>query len=153
MEETDVWDSSVKDVSGEWWVRYTLNGVEQKGYVKLITSNTAADDGKSIWIDDQGKFWTYKVKCPVNMNSMTFSGDQLISAAISNGSLYDIGVTVADGKVIKKGGFSTSGVVTDSIYFKVSFEDDVDENGDPAPYSNIYEVSGVRRTGFVEDEH
>jgi hypothetical protein len=54
---------------------------------------------------------------------------------------------VQQGKVLLKEGRSTSGVVTDSIYFEVSFDDDT-----PA-YGTTYIVSGVRRTGFLEDEH
>jgi hypothetical protein len=144
MKEPETEYSSTFPVSGEWWVTYSLNGKEVQGFTKLITSNTAANDGKAIWIDDVGKFWNFKVKCPVNMSNLSFAGDNLVSTAIDKGAAYDIKVDITNGKVIKNGGFSTSGVVTDSIYFEAEFEDDL---------GSKYVIAGTRKTGFAEDEH
>ena len=142
--------SSTYPLSGEWWVKYyddaaTTNDVGG-GYYPLYTSNTAADDGKEIWIWDQNTFWYYRVKCPVNMTTKTFSGDTLISTATygSGPTLYDIWLNIGNGKVIVKGGLSSSKVVVDSIYLEIEFEDDP---------GTIYYAAGHRRTGFLEDEH
>jgi hypothetical protein len=135
--------SSTYPLSGEWWVKYYADeaGTEDVGggYFPLYTYNTAANDGKEFWISDQGSFWTYTVKCPVNMTSKTFAGNELVSTVTD----YDIKVNVTLGKVIVNGGRSTSGVVTDSIYMALEYEDDP---------GTIYYAAGVRRTGFLEDE-
>jgi len=141
--------SSTYPLSGEWWVQYyTSDGTSYSeiglGYVPLFTTNTAADNGQEMWISDAGSFWTYTVKCPVNMSSLSFAGDSLISTADWDGELYNIWVNVGEGKVIKDGGKSTSGVVVDSIFFKLEFEDDP---------GSFYYAAGVRKTGFLEDEH
>lgn len=133
--------SKVVDAAGQWWVNYKYASGDESGYLMLQTYNAAADDGKELWIsDEKGKFWDYKVKCPINIDAMTFTGKDLQNAA------YDIKVQLNNGKIIKNGGKSTSGVVVDSIYFELQFEDD-DVPG------KIYKVGGVRRTGFLEDEH
>jgi hypothetical protein len=142
--------SSTYPLSGEWWVQYyTFDGTAYSeiglGHVPLFTSNTAADDGKEMWISDDGTFWTYTVKCPVDMSSLTFSGDSLISTADDgDGNPYDIWVNIAEGKVIKNGGKSPSGVVMDSIFFKMEFEDEP---------GSFYYAAGIRKTGFLEDEY
>ena len=142
--------SSTYPLSGEWWVRYfddaaTTNDIGG-GYYPLYTYNTAANDGKDFWIWDQNTFWAYRVKCPVSMQNNTFSGDTLISTATYGTpiTLYNIWLNVKNGKVLVKGGLSTSKVVTDSIYMELEFEDDA---------GTIYYVAGVRRTGFLEDEY
>ncbi len=130
--------SKVVDAAGEWWVDYVDPAGHGSGYLKLKTYNTSADDGKDFWITDDGEFWDYKVKCPINIDAFTFSGKDLANAA------YDIKIQVVNGKIIKNGGKSTSGVVVDSIYFELEFEDDPGAK---------YKVGGHRRTGFLEDEH
>lgn len=136
-EDYEVEKSKVVDAAGQWYVNYSTDGYES-GYILLNTYNTAADDGKAFWITDDGAWWDYKVKCPINTNDLTFSGSDLANTA------YDIKVKVLNGKVILKGGKSTTGVVTDSIYFELEFEDDP---------GTIYKAAGHRRTGFLEDEH
>jgi len=139
-------DSNVVEAAGEWWVNYTTDGYES-GYTKLLTFNTAADDGKEIWISDEGNFWVYKVKCPVNidLDNVTFSGTDLISVALWQGEPYDIAINVTNGKIIKDAVTNlASGAVADSIYFEIEFEDDP---------GTIYQAAGFRKTGFVEDEH
>lgn len=131
--------SKVVQAAGEWWVNYTDASGASSGYIALKTFNTAADDGKEFWITDEGGFWDYKVKCPINKDALTFSAEGLTNMA------YDSHVDVLNGKVILNGGKSTSGVVVDSIYFELKFDDD--DSG------TIYKVGGHRRTGFIEDEH
>ncbi|WP_161890091.1 lipid-binding protein [Pontibacter russatus] len=144
--------TSTFPVSGEWWVTYkveTSPGVfvdAGGGYSTLLTYNTSDNSGDSIWIDDQGHFWTYKVKAPVNMQNLTFGVEEAPNAA------YESMVTIADGKVLLNAAESKTGVQTDSIYFKVSFSDEEDEDENVTPYNTIYHVSGHRRTGFLEDD-
>lgn len=130
--------SKVVEASGQWWVNYIDPGGDASGYIMLNTFNTSADDGKEFWITDNGDWWDYKVKCPINIDALTFAGKDLVDTA------NDIKVQINNGKVIKNGGKSTSGVVVDSIYFELEFEDDP---------GVIYKAAGVRRTGFLEDEH
>lgn len=142
--------SSVYPLSGEWWVQYYFDNGDgtyensHYGYFPLYTYNTAADDGKAMWISDNGEFWTFTVKCPVNMTNLTFSGNQLVSTAYADGEPYDIWLNVTDGKVLLNAGKSPSGVTVDSIFCGFEFEDDP---------GNIYYAAGVRKTGFLEDEH
>ena len=125
------------EISGEWWVEYT-DGDYYSGLTKLIISNTAADNGQEIWISDEHNFWEYKVKCPVDMKNLTFSGIDLEDIE------HDILIQINGGKMLVDAAKSTSGVVTDSLYFEIEFADDP---------GNIYQASGWRKTGFLEDEH
>ena len=149
--EVDTEYSAVWPLAGEWYVQYMFDdgagnigdwyGV---GYTTLFTYNTANEDKDQFWISDDGNFWVYTIKSPCNVDARSFSGDSLVSTADWDGDLYDIKVNIKNGKVIEDGGFSTSGVVTDSIYFEIEFEDDP---------GTIYQCAGIRRTGFLEDEH
>lgn len=130
-------NSSVMEISGEWWVDYS-DGDYHSGLTKLIISNTAADNGQEIWISDEDNFWEYKVKCPVNIDQLTFSGTDLENIQ------YDVLIQISGGKMLPLAAQSTSGVVTDSIYFEIEFGDDP---------GTIYQASGWRKTGFIEDEH
>lgn len=53
-------------------------------------------------------------------------------------------VAVKNGKIVKNGGFSTSGVVTDSISFEIELSDEP---------GVVYKAVGTSKTGFLEDEH
>ncbi|MBW8334916.1 MAG: hypothetical protein K0M40_23060 [Prolixibacteraceae bacterium] len=138
-EEAEVWDSSTLDFAGEWWAEGSLDG-NGYGMTEHQTFNTAADDGSEMWITDGGHFWDYKVKCPINKTDLTFGGTDLINAVEG----YDIKISITDGKILKNAAHSTSGVVVDSIYYKIEFEDDL---------GTIYEVKGLRKTGFAEDNY
>ncbi len=139
--------SVVWPLAGEWFVTYQFDngtGVVDDwygvGHTTLLTYNTADEDANKIWISDEANFWEYKVKsdCNVEENSIS-SADSLVN----NIDGYDIKINIKNGKVIADGGKSLSGVVTDSIYFEIEFADDP---------GTIYQVSGIRRTGFLEDE-
>lgn len=136
-------DSKVVEAAGEWWVNYSTDGYES-GYTKMLTFNTANDDGSEIWVSDEGNFWPFKVKCPVNIQNLTFAGTDLVSVALWQGEPYDIKVSISNGKIIKKVSLQPSGFVADSIYFEIEFEDDP---------GTIYKAAGFRKTGFQEDEH
>ena len=57
---------------------------------------------------------------------------------------YNITVNLSDGKIFPKLGHSKSGNVVDSIHMKLEFSDDP---------GTIYEMNGVERTRFVEDDY
>lgn len=144
-------------VSGEWWVTYkTSNGTDVGGgYTRLLTFNTSTNRGDSIWVTDitgdksggAGNFWTFKCKSGLKINDRSFAGQNSASNVMMGSSPYDIRVNVANGKVIPKGGKTKGGNVSDSIYFEVQFSDD------SPSFGTTYRVSGVRRTGFKEDEY
>lgn len=139
-EDYEVEKSMVVEASGQWWVKYSDNSGYESDYIMLTTFNSASDDGTELWITDDGDWWDYKVKAGINAAALTFSGQDLVNAVED----YDIKIQVTNGKVILDGGKSTLGIVTDSIYFELEFEDDP---------GTIYQAAGIRRTGFLEDEH
>jgi hypothetical protein len=149
-EDFDNEESKVVKLAGEWYVHYDhpVYGADPwgVGYTSLITYNTAVDDGQEIWINDQGNFWTYQVKIPVDVANLTFGSADTVINSIDG---YDIKVLVRNGKITEKVSVRPSGAVADSIYFELWFEDLEDATGLP---SDTLIVSGYRRTGFLEDE-
>lgn len=143
--------SAIWPLAGEWYVLYEFDdgagnigdwyGV---GYTTLFTYNTAAEDKDKLWITDDDNFWVYKIKADCDVANRSFSADSVVSVADYGGAPYDIKIQVNNGKVIEDGGHSTSGVVADSIYMEIGFEDDP---------GTVYYCAGIRRTGFLEDEH
>src|SRR5262249_51814806 len=97
---------------------------------------SANDD--SLWIDDLGHSWQFKVKTKIDYSNLTFSG-----SGVPN-QYYNITVDIADGKILPKAAKSRSGNVTDSLYFKATFSDDP---------TTTYVISGTARTGFIEDDY
>jgi hypothetical protein len=143
-------ESSVVKAAGEWYVHYDhpVFGADPfgVGYTSLITYNTSADDGRNIWLNDQGNFWNYQVKIPVDVASLTFGGQDTVVNAIDG---YGIKVLVRNGKIFKDASLRRSGVKADSIYFELWFED---LEGSTGIAGDTLIVSGYRRTGFLEDE-
>lgn len=130
--------TGVEQMSGDWFVKFMSGNQVLQDYTLLSTYNSAANNGKEIWLDDHDKTWHYKVKVPAEYSSFTFSGDNLQNTS------YDIKMKISDGKVLKKAATSTGGNKTDSIRFNVEFSDDP---------GVVYTVAGYKRTGFAEDEH
>ncbi|MFY9153623.1 MAG: lipid-binding protein [Prolixibacteraceae bacterium] len=130
-------DSQVVEAAGEWWIKFSKTGYET-GYIKVLTFNTAADLATEMWISDNGKWKGIKFKCPVDIPTLSFGGNNLPNTNSANT------VTVQNGKITKNGGSSTSGVVTDKIYFELEL------SSEPGV---LYKAEGTRKTGFVEDEH
>ncbi len=130
--------SAVK-VANEWWVTLTLDGVDIYGigHFKIATYNTSANDN-NIFIDDFKSGWGVKFKSQVDYTNLTFS------ANAAQNEYYNITVNQTDGKIFPKGGHSKSGNVADSIHMKVEFSDDP---------GTIYEMNGVERTRFAEDDY
>ncbi|MGV3587961.1 MAG: lipid-binding protein [Adhaeribacter sp.] len=127
-------------VSGDWTVNYYVENDEGEleevaNHTQIIAYNTSANVPTEIWIDDHGSFWDYKVKTSLNMADLTFSGNEL------ENEHYESKVTITDGKVIKNG-TKVKGMQADSIYFRVSFDDEEE------PYGTIYHAAGHRSNGF-----
>ncbi len=139
--DPDVGGTATQAVAGEWWTTFTIDGndVYGLGYQQITTSNTAANIPTEFLVTDNDHTWSYKVKCPLNLDARTFAGS---STSLVEG--YEIQVDITNGKILPGAAISTGGNVTDSIYFEVEFEDDP---------GTIYQVAGYRRTGFLEDEH
>lgn len=150
-EDYEVEKSKVVEAAGQWYVMYNHATYGEDpfgaGFVLLNTFNTAADNGQEFWMTDDGEFWDYKVKIPVNIQNMTFGSDNNVVNAVKG---YDINVKVMNGKIIKNASVQPSGATTDSIYFEIWFEDLEDATGIA---NDKLLVSGFRRSGFLEDEH
>ncbi|MDB4107612.1 hypothetical protein N9595_04025 [Bacteroidia bacterium] len=153
------------EVAGEWYVVTYIGGTPVVGHELISTYNTAAADGKEMWLDDLGHIWPVKAKIGMSPENNSFSGTgDNIEAPIYSYDTLDIirdetidpidsiqenfegyeTVTVTEGKVIQDAGRSKTGVITDSVYFKGEFSDDP---------GSVYEFAGHRRTGFGEDDY
>lgn len=115
-------------------------GAELTDFGHIATYNTSANTSNQLWIDDQAEIWDFKVKVTADPNNLTFSANQAVSAIDG----YNIKINVTDGKIIENGGHSKTGVLTDSIYMKIEFEDDP---------GTIYSIRGHARTRFAEDDY
>lgn len=150
-EDFEIEKSQVVEVAGEWYVMYNHETLGEDpfgaGFTSLMTYNTAADDGQEIWLTDNGNFWDYKVKIPVNLETMTFGSENTVVSVVED---YTINVIINNGKIIKNASLQPSGVMMDSIYFEIWFEDLEDATETP---NDKLLVSGFRRSGFLEDEH
>lgn len=139
------------DLSGHWYVHYdhSVYGPDPfgVGYTRLLTSTTADASATEFIIDDELNFWWYRVKAKMDIPSMTFGSNDTLVSYIPD---YDIKVLVRNGQVFEDAVTTEAGVVTDSIYFEIWFEDLHTATGIT---SDTLFVSGYRRTGFLEDEH
>jgi len=136
----DAGATSAVKVANEWWVTLDLGGTPDVfgiGHFRIATYNTAADDG-TIWIDDYENGWDVKFKAQVDYKALTFSANN------AQNEYYNITVNQTDGKILPKAGHSKSGNIADSIHMKVEFSDDP---------GNVYEMNGVERTRFPEDDY
>lgn len=135
-----------KVLPGEWYVNYTnkATGAISKSNSDLTTSNTAENTADEMWIDDHKDFWGLKAKVNCDPLTNTFSieqGDELY---------YEIKIDIKNGRVVPNVATTAAGAVTDSIYFDVTF---YDVNSAGAIVESNFSVDGIRRTGFLEDEH
>jgi membrane-bound inhibitor of C-type lysozyme len=106
------------------------------GHNKIMLYNTASNRSDSIWVDDLGNIWNFKVKATCNPTARTFS--------IIKGQDIMLGdtTTIKNGQLILNKGITKSGNKTDSICMIIHWASD----------ASIYRLSGVRRTGFQADE-
>jgi hypothetical protein len=145
-DDPDVKYASTYPISGEWWVRFTdTSGTVLVDYTKLLTYNTRSEKGDSIWIDDGGNIWLFKIKAACDVKNKTFAVDSIVNTAmIDETTPYPIKIMVSNGIVVLNGAKTKAGNTTDSIYMRIGFEDD---------QGTTYIISGVRRTGFREDDY
>jgi len=135
---TDSGGTPVEKIAGDWWI------TTQDGSPALIhIYNTAANDGTEVWFDDT--FWSTKEKVPCDVKTLTFGSDDALQNTSLNKdeSLYNITVTIKNGKILEGAAKTPSGVAADSIYCEVEYSDDP---------GTIYHFGGFRRTGFDDDE-
>lgn len=134
--------TKASQVANEWWVNLYLNGSPQLGsFAKMNTYNISANND-SIYIDDivsnKATIWDFKCRTKFDAKNLTFQTTNAVNER------YDITVTITDGKIMLDKAKSATGVVTDSIYFKVVFSDDA---------ANTYEIKGTGRTKWAADEY
>jgi len=140
----DVGGTAAQSMANEWWVTLDQGGVQDAsgyGHFKIATYNTSANDD-SIWIDDFGNGWQVKFKAKADFSNLTFAAPN--AANEFDPINYPITVNVTDGKILLNAGHSKSGNVVDSIHMQIEFSDDP---------GTIYEMNGVARTRFIEDEY
>jgi hypothetical protein len=167
--------TNVQNMAGRWVV--SVSQVDENGNVKyqpedlfgimdvdLLTFNTAANSSTEMWIDDDGNFWAFKFKMPVDYVAGTFSvtnvpydaANQEIADAIAAGNtpkdkdgndLVAETATISDGKIMYGAGHNIHGMPTDSIAFYITFTDDAYA----AKYGYAkHLVTGTRYSGFYE---
>lgn len=158
------WEVSVSQVDENGNVVYEPEDLFGIVDVDLLTFNTAANSSTEMWIDDDGNFWEFKFKMPINYALGTFSVDNIpynadfqeIADMIAAGNvptdeegnpLAAETATITDGKILYGAGHNIHGMPTDSISFYITFSDD--------PYAARFgyakhHVAGIRYSGFYE---
>jgi len=141
LTETPVIEGTkLEEMCGEWWFRISSGGdLVAPNYFLLTTSNTSANTNVDLLLDDH-ETWPCKVKCKVDLSTLAFVQQPNIANYYSS----NIGVSIKEGKILKKAATTTGGNVSDSIYIKFEFADDP---------GTEYIYAGYKRTGFLEDEH
>jgi len=141
----DAGGTGAQKMAGEWWADLYLDGQGLYGTPKkIMTYNTAANKD-SIWIDDLGNLYNFKVRAVFDPKSLTFKTTSATDDYYdpNNPPSAPATVTIQEGKVMLKAAKSATGVVTDSIFFKVIFSDDP---------TTTYEIRGTGRTKWAEDD-
>lgn len=167
--------TNVQNMAGRWTV--SVSQVDENGNVvfepedlfgvvdvDLFTYNTSANSSTEMWIDDDGNFWSFKFKMPVNYGAGTFSATDVlynddmreIAELIAAGQtptdkkgnpLTAETATITDGKILYGQGHNIHGMPTDSISFYITFSDD--PYGAQFGYAK-HHVAGTRYSGFYE---
>ena len=142
-EKYEIEYTPIKDLSGEWWVTssYVVSGTstDTLGHWKLTTSNTASYTQDSILVTDRDNMFSWNISAGLNFDAKTFSVSNTYDHYTPSRT-----VSISNGQIIKDGGITPGGTITDSIYMEVLFSNHPD---------TTYVISGVRRTGFLEDEY
>lgn len=151
QKDSEVELGPVYPMCGEWYVTakyYDADGNEYlDDYFLLTTSNTASYSASELLITDNANWWNFKVKSALNLEGKSFNVSNTPNLVSGYEELI---VSVSNGKVLLDGGISTGGNVSDSIYMEVMFSDAEDSG---LSTTEPVTFSGVRRTGFLEDEH
>ena len=135
---------STKAMANEWWVTLRLGTDDLLGtHVSFSTYNTSANDD-SLWVDDMEIGYGFKCKVKADIQNLSFStGSSLNEYTDVNGN-DGVTITIANGKIIRNGGVSKTGLATDSIYLEAQFADDP---------GNTYIISGTARTRQQDDDY
>ncbi len=143
----DAGATSAVKVANEWWATLDSVGIPDYygiGHIRIATYNTVANDG-TIWVDDYQNGYVFKIKAAVDYTNLTFSSDATAANAyFVAGGNAPATAHLTDGKIFPKAGHSKSGNIADSIHFKIEFSD--------SP-GFIYEMNGVERTRFKQDDY
>jgi hypothetical protein len=113
-------------VSGDWTITVD-DGTDKYGPIPMKIYNTSFGQD-SIWIDDDGNFWPFKVKAAVDMKARVFTTTNTISYPNTNTEDF---VTITKGSIVK----------TDSVYFEAVFASDP---------TTTYKMYGHRRVSYEE---
>lgn len=130
---------TAKPLANEWWITVTVDGNDILGGHVAFTTYNSAPDQDSIWVDDLGNFWNFKVKARADYKALTFSTTD------AQNDYYDSKVTLSNGKILPNAGHSKTGNIADSIYVEAKFNDD--------PDNLTYIISGTARTFRAEDDY
>jgi hypothetical protein len=153
-EKDEIGGTATQNLAGEWYVTvvavddddnllYSDEDLYDIGTFEILTYNTAGNTD-SLWIDDLGNFWEFKVKTLVDLNNSTFA-----TPTQAANYYYDSKVLITNGRILYGAATTPSGMPADSIVFNVLFDDD---SYVQAGYWAKYRIAGYRRTGFVNDE-
>lgn len=136
MDDPKIKNTSTWPLNGEYWVTY--DGADApSGYHKVIISNTAADDGKSVLINDGGQDFTIKANADMEVIAFDVTDYQVDDTTT---------VSISNGQVIEEGTMTpASNVPTDSLYMEM-------EIVTPSQTDQVT-ISGYKYTGWTEDNH
>ncbi|SFG43893.1 lipid-binding protein [Pontibacter chinhatensis] len=145
-DDDDIDYTATYPISGTWSVTFNIETAPGQfepltDLTEVLIYNTAANVPTEVWIDDEGNVADFKVKTPINIGNLTFGGENLAN------DYEPTQVTITDGQVFLNA-VEVNNVLRDSIYFRVSFSDDEDAEGNPDPFGTIYHVYGHRSSGF-----
>lgn len=148
MKTKDPGATSGVKMANEWWVTLDQGGTQDVfgiGHFKIATYNTS-DNQNQLWVDDMQNGYGVKAKVTADYTNLTFSGNQSPNLYYdpSSPASFPETVNITDGNVFVKTGHSKSGNIVDSLHMKIEFSDDP---------GTIYEMNGVERTRFVEDDY
>ncbi|MBA2250203.1 MAG: hypothetical protein H0W12_08420 [Chitinophagaceae bacterium] len=141
-------ETSAVKMANEWWVTLDQPGqpdVFGIGHLRILTYNTSTNDNQ-LWVDDDKQGYGFKVKTTADYTNLTF-----VSAAAAANEYFVPGSTsfpatviLTEGKIFSKTAHSKAGNIADSIHMKLEFSDDP---------GTIYEMNGVERTRFPQDDY
>ena len=138
--------TAVEAMAGDWYIQLLVDGEDVYGLgYNLITTYNTSSNTNEMFIDDH-ELWPAKVKCPVNINDLTFSGTDLENeySYTSEGVAIYPSLTITNGIIVEDGATTSGGNTSHSITYDVVFSDDP---------NTTYTITGYKRTGFPEDEH
>lgn len=145
----DAGATSAVKMANEWWVTLDSVGIQDYyglGHIKIGTYNTSANNNQ-LWVDDFKAGYGEKAKVTADLTALTFQSDGKTANLYydtAHPASFPKFVTITEGKIFSKMGHSKSGNIVDSVHMKLEFSDNP---------GFIYEMNGVERTRFVEDDY